>query len=104
MTNPMYDKDFRYTATATEIDSYTYHALHIMFEEFVERGFSPRDIAHVMHAAVTDLELSAVLDVPLSHEEIKCIDHSCGVCDDCENYMNDNANGYTHLCDKPYKE
>jgi hypothetical protein len=71
MTNPMYDKDFRYTATATEIDNYTYAALSVMFQEFAERGFSPRDIAQVMRAAVTDMELSAVLDVPLYDHETK---------------------------------
>lgn len=62
MTNQMYDKDFRYTKDAAEIDSYVNAALRVIFEEFVARGFSPRDIAHVMQAAVTDLELSAVLD------------------------------------------
>lgn len=62
MIKPMYNKDFRYTATAYEINAYTNSALQVIFGEFVVQGFSPRDIAHVMHAAITDLEREAVLN------------------------------------------
>jgi hypothetical protein len=31
---------------------------------------------------------------------LSCTDHSCGICDDCEEYMEDILNGRGHFCNK----
>lgn len=57
----LYNKDHRYTDDARELDERTDAALRELFNEFVRRGYSPREVSHVMADAVRGMELEAVL-------------------------------------------
>jgi hypothetical protein len=57
----LYNKDYRYTSDAEEIDRRALAALQGIFNDMVARGYNPREIAHVIHAVVFDLELNAIL-------------------------------------------
>lgn len=58
----LYNGDWRYTDVASAIDRKVNEALRPIFKEYIELGCSPREISHVMSAAVIDLELISVLD------------------------------------------
>lgn len=49
------------TAAAASLDASTHTKLEALFAEFVALGFSPREIAHVMHGTVSIIELETVL-------------------------------------------
>ena len=57
----LYDKTHRMTEAALALDASTHERLSAIFAEFAAKGFSPREIAHVMHEAVSDLERETVL-------------------------------------------
>ena len=57
----LYDKDYRYTEWATILGEQTENALTDIFTNFVDEGFSPREIAHIMCATVAQLELMEVI-------------------------------------------
>ena len=58
----LYNKHWRYTDVASAIDQEANKALEPIFKKYRELGCSPREMAHVMCATITDLELMAVLD------------------------------------------
>lgn len=58
----LYNKDWRYTDVASTIDQEVNKALEPVFKKYMELGCSPRELSHVMGAAIIDLELMAVLD------------------------------------------
>jgi len=60
----LYDEDARYTDDAASIDSATRDALTPILDEWTAKGYSPREIAHLMSAAVQDIELDAVMGGP----------------------------------------
>ncbi len=59
----LYDTDHRYTSDARELSEATIAALKHIFAKYVEQGYSPREIAHLMQADVADLEVSSVLNL-----------------------------------------
>lgn len=58
----LYDKNFRWTPEASALDTRIHEALQPLFEEYVAKGYSPREISHVVHGASMQLELMAVLN------------------------------------------
>lgn len=58
----LYNKDWRYTDVASALDQEVHNALNPIFKKYEELGCSPREMSHVMCAAIIDLELMAVLD------------------------------------------
>lgn len=61
----LFDKDDLYTDEAFELNSAMFTALMPVVKEALQKGFSIREIIHVLHLAVTDLELDVILDIPL---------------------------------------
>lgn len=59
----LYDKNYRLTEQGNDLDNRTQYQLSDLFCEFIRNGFSPREIAHLMHSSIIDLELAAVMDV-----------------------------------------
>jgi hypothetical protein len=57
----LYDKDGRYTEVAEAIDIKAGQILKPLFAQCVELGYSPREVAHIITATVTEMELSAIL-------------------------------------------
>ncbi len=57
----LYTSEYRYTIQANELDDLTHSALRGIFQEFLNQGYSPREISQVMHAAVNDFEVVSVL-------------------------------------------
>lgn len=54
--------DWRYDIDAELLDRMTADVIRPIFAEFVAQGFNPREIAHIMQAAVWDCELDTILD------------------------------------------
>ena len=61
----LFDKDDLYTDEAFTLNTSVLTALTPVVEEALKNGFSIREIIHVFHLAVTDLELDIILDIPL---------------------------------------
>lgn len=58
----LFDKDFRYTQSATDFEAECYTALRPIFDRWVERGWSPRELSHIISAiAHSDLQCSTIL-------------------------------------------
>ena len=45
------------------LDRITGEVLKNIFSDYIDLGYSPREISHVMHGALNELELWSVLDV-----------------------------------------
>lgn len=58
----LYDKNHRYEPIGMTLDSQATEAIKPIFDRFVEYGFSPREISHMIQSAVDMLELEAVMD------------------------------------------
>ena len=71
MGKSLYDGDHRYTREAKALGDKTYDALRHIFEEYVEAGYSPREVSHIIQAEVNDLEYSRVLMCPKKEDEAK---------------------------------
>jgi hypothetical protein len=59
----LYDKNDRYTYDASALSFDTNFVLKNIFKKYVNLGYSPREIAHIMITDVHDLELDAILKV-----------------------------------------
>lgn len=58
----LYNKDYRYTQDAMDLDQQTFLALKNIWDKFIAMGYSPREISHVMQDSVRgDLELIQLL-------------------------------------------
>ena len=57
----LYDKDFRYTTAAVNLDQSVAGTLKVLFKEYRAKGYSPREIGHVLHSAVDEAELDEVI-------------------------------------------
>jgi hypothetical protein len=63
VANSLYHEEtWRYTDEAISLSNRASILLRPLIEEFIEKGYSPREIAHVIEGAVVELELDAVLD------------------------------------------
>jgi len=58
----LYDKNLRYTPEAFKIDEEAYPTVKAIFDRWIEQGYSPREISHILQACVVDYELYSVLD------------------------------------------
>lgn len=58
----LYDEDWRYNKDAQFLDTETNRAIQPLFQEFVKRGYNPREIAQIMTGVITENCLEAVLD------------------------------------------
>jgi hypothetical protein len=67
----LYDETFRYTERAGSLDLETAVALKPLFKEAFEAGFNPREIAHIMHQVIVELELDYILDTLHKHSTKK---------------------------------
>jgi hypothetical protein len=59
---------YRYNADGQALDAETHKAISAVFEKFVEDGFSPREISHIMQGTIMERELEAII---LPYEEKK---------------------------------
>lgn len=58
----LFDKDFKLNLKdGAQLHSKTYRLLEQLFDEYVQKGYSPREIAHIMQGAITEKELYTVL-------------------------------------------
>lgn len=62
MAEKLFDDEEKYTEPGLSLDREAGEALRSVFEKYVRAGFSVRDISHIVHGAVTDLELTILLD------------------------------------------
>lgn len=67
----LYDNNARYTDDAQELENRVSAVLGNLFSEWQERGYSPRDISHVIQSLVLELEMTAVLTLTPNKEENK---------------------------------
>ena len=57
----LYNDNEDYTAAASEVDRKVYDALKPIFDDFIKRGFSRREVSYTMQNAVHDLELNSLV-------------------------------------------
>lgn len=57
----LYNEDCRHTDDADSLHYETVNALRSIFDKYLELGYSPREISHIMQSTVYDFELAAVL-------------------------------------------
>ena len=57
----LYDKTNRYTEDALVLATQAEDVLDKVFLKWVAAGYSPREISHVIHGVVTDMELEEIL-------------------------------------------
>ncbi len=66
----LYDENYRYTFDASLLDEIVQKLLKKTFDEYIETGYSPREISQIMQAAVNSLELDVVLETQLPIEKM----------------------------------
>ena len=71
MSKSYFSEYFRYQPDGTALHIRAYNVLHSLFQQEVEKGYSPREIAHVIHHTVLDLEMESVLDSRAAQKEQK---------------------------------
>ena len=59
----LYDENYRYTSDANLLDETVREVLEKTFNEYLETGYSPREISQIMQAAVETLELVTILGI-----------------------------------------
>lgn len=64
----LFDENFRYTEEANAIGFSTSIACRRIMDEWAGYGYSPREIAHIMKWAISDLELDRLIDIPKQHK------------------------------------
>lgn len=57
----LYDKNFKYTYEASALADEAQNVLDDLFAKYVDLGYSPREISHILQAVIQDLECSEVL-------------------------------------------
>lgn len=58
----LFDKNFKYTLSGTDVFTHVCSVLDSLFDGLVNMGYSPRELAVILHHAVTDSECKAVLN------------------------------------------
>ena len=61
MSKSLFKKDHFYTKEAQKLDSETLHATKDLFEKYVEKGYSPREIEYIMNKTIFDISLEHLL-------------------------------------------
>jgi hypothetical protein len=61
MNKPLFDHDHRYTQAATNLADDGAAAIFVLFQKYIEQGYSPREISIVLMHEVMEQELLAVL-------------------------------------------
>src|SRR5260221_2035736 len=54
-------EDQRYTEAACDLSEVTGNCVSYLFREYIQKGYPPREISHVIISAVFDIELRAVV-------------------------------------------
>ena len=57
----LYNSDYRYSFEATDLSEKTLLAVKNIMDEFVAKGYSPREISQIMQMSIQDLEIEKVL-------------------------------------------
>lgn len=60
---PLFDRNQKYTAAAAELATDVSVMMTAVMREWMGRGYSFREIAHIMQAGVMDAELMVALDI-----------------------------------------
>ncbi len=66
----LYDRNFRYTDRAVQMDVEAGAALKPIFSAAVEAGYNPREIARLLMQTVNELEMESILDAPYKPPEV----------------------------------
>ena len=61
MKKTLFDADFRYNEDGNAVAEVATEAIGGVMEKYVRRGFSPREIAAILHQIVVEAECDAVL-------------------------------------------
>lgn len=59
----LFDEHGQYTEETLSLDMAASLAIRPFFEEHMKRGFSPREIAHVINHAVLGIEMEEMMDI-----------------------------------------
>lgn len=62
MNKSLYNStNWRYTHDGEELDKLAYYAISKIFQQFLDKGYSPREISHIIQANVSEIELEEVI-------------------------------------------
>lgn len=61
MTKSLYGAEERYNPDGMEVDRLAHEVLAPIFQDFVARGYSPREVSHMIVSAALNLEFEFVL-------------------------------------------
>jgi len=61
MSKSLYDASYRYAEDALRLDARIGKEVSQVFAEYMQLGYSPREIGTVLHAAIHEAELEQVL-------------------------------------------
>lgn len=57
----LFDENDKWTLDANQLDREGRSALKEIFASYVAKGFSRRDISHILHLTIMDFELESIL-------------------------------------------
>ncbi len=61
MKKSLFDNNDKYNRDAFLIETLIETSIRSAFKRFLDDGYSVREIAHVMHLTITDVELESIL-------------------------------------------
>ena len=65
----LFDKNAEWNEAARYLDQEAHDFLKNIFKEYMDQGYSPREISHIIHGSVTDLEIESVLDMNIDKDD-----------------------------------
>lgn len=71
MSKSYFGEGFRYQPKGNSLHVLVHNALSPIYQEQIAQGYSPREIAHVIHHTVFDLEMESILDSRDAQKEQK---------------------------------
>jgi hypothetical protein len=57
----LFDENHRYTDAAITLDSEFNKSIEELYKKYIDMGYSPREISHVMQLALFDTEMCYIL-------------------------------------------
>lgn len=59
----LFTEDRRHTYDASKLEGDAYKELKIIFLNYIEKGFNPIEIAHIIHGTISELESLSILEL-----------------------------------------
>jgi hypothetical protein len=71
MAKSFFGEKYVWTTEANACDNEVHYALKTIFASWIKKGYSPREIAHIVSGTAISLECEAVMDIRADREPFK---------------------------------